>query len=292
MKTTLGRLRVLVREELARASSRFAPTDPDARVPGHLPDELPPSAALDEETWFPGHWMPNYDDMPPEDVERVGQPLGEPDPVDETDDRMVGDGKGNGLPDPNEGGIDDIAGHLKGDEDKIALGDPPLDEVVEAAWLNREIKRYLLQEGPAGAGMVDPTDVHGFYTPFDMEKDHMGTDDLSATWYKSPGWEPGGDGDPYRGPDPYAQMGFHPPAGLDDPTTTPPGVSGEEGFAALRAPVDWTLGIGGDTTKIGGVEAPGPEVGEEGESEEEGEEAGGPKEPGAEEEGAEREEQG
>ena len=255
MKIKLGTLRKLIREEIMPRGGRSAPTDPDAQVPGHLPNELPPSASLvDEEAWVPGRWMPGEGEpVDPEGMERMGEPCG----MDETDAFTQDDGLGNGEPDRNDPDSDefDIADHLKGDKDKTALGDPPPDEeVVEMRILNRQIRQYLLQEYPAGAGMVDPTKKPmGFYTDFDMEKDHHTGDDIQGTWYKSPGRAPGSDGDPFRGPDPYAQLGFHPPDRKD--TTSHPAVNGEEGNAARRAEPAWQLTGGGDTSSMLGANA-------------------------------------
>ena len=212
---------------------------------------------------MPGEGEP----VDPEDMERLGEPCG----MDETDGFSMGDGLGNGESDPNDPDSKDfdIADHLKGSQDKTALGDPaPDEEVVEARILNREIRQYLLQEYPAGAGMVDPRDAKGFYTDFDMEKDHHTGDDIQGTWYKSPGREPGADGDPFRGPDPYAQLGFHPPDRKD--TTSHPAVNGEEGNAARRADPAWQLTGGGNTsTMLGaGAKPATPEVESEDESEE------------------------
>ena len=297
MKVRLGLLREYLREavSLTRTTSRGAATDPDAQVPGHLPEELPPSAATDgieEQAMVPGRWYGGEEPMG-YDRERVGDEIGE-DPVhgmDELDDRMVGDKLGNGEDDPNDPDSDlKIADHLRGDEEKTSLGDPPdetMGENVEVpAWMKRELKRFFLQEYPAGAGMVDPVDAKGFYTPFDMTKDHTGTDDLSATWYKSPGREPGGDGDPFRGPDPHAQLGFHPPKAQDDPTASPPAADGETGVAARLAPPIWQLSAGSDTSKALGANAKADsgEVGSEGEPEE-GEEGQGGEEAEGEEQG-------
>jgi hypothetical protein len=278
-----------------KSTSPAAPTDKDAAVPGHLPNELPKSAALDEEAVVPGRWAPNGYEAEPYDHDAVGDPIGRPAPedegdLDETDERMMDDGKGNGIPDPVTGDEDkDISSHLRGDTDKLCLGSPPeekpthsvWDEGLEPDWLNREINRYLLQEYPAGAGMVDPVEPpHGFYTDFDMDKDHGSVDKVHGFWYASPARQQGADGDPFRGDDPYAQMGFHSPKGPKDGTTHP-AVSGEEGFGALRAPEEWTLNAGGDTsTALGanakpagaGGESEGePEEGEEGEAGEGGE---------------------
>jgi hypothetical protein len=299
VKVRLGLLREYLREALYRASAN-APTDPDAAVPGHLPEELPPSAATDgieEQAMVPGRW---YGGEEPEgyDRERVGDPLG----MDETDERFEDDALGNGEPDRNDPDADDfdIADHLRGDEEKTSLGDPPDETMEESAVLEDldeesfnalaaeafndgdgfmgrrvsladDIRRFFLQENPAGAGMVDPLEPPmGAYSDFDMTKDHTGTDDLSATWYRSPGREPGGDGDPFRGPDPHAQLGFHPPKAQDDPVASPPAADGEEGVAARLAPPIWQLSAGGNTGEVLGANAKDPAsgVGSEGEPEE------------------------
>jgi hypothetical protein len=225
---------------------------------------------LREEAMVPGRW---YGGEEPEgyDRERVGDPLG----MDETDGRMEGDAMGNGF-DPEDDNELHISDHLRGPEEKTSLGDPPDETVREAAWVNRAAKQYLLQEEPAVATGSDPRNAKGAYAPFDMVKDHTGTDDLSSTWYRSPGREPGGDGDPFRGADPYSQLGFHPPRGQKDPTASPPKADGEDGVAARLAPPIWQLSGGGDTSKMLGANAKpaSSDVGS-GDGSEEAEEAGG-----------------
>lgn len=221
-----------------------------------------------EEAWVPGRPMVgDGDSMSPDDVSRLGEPDGMP-AVDETDDRMEGDGKGNGFVDPDEPN-DDMAGHLRTGEEKVALGDP--------TDVNEDIARFFLQEqddqgtqsppgepagatGPDRAGSATSSSAdaakalqRGFYTDFDMTRDHTGTDDLSSTWYRSPGRPAGGDGDPFRSADPYAQLGFHPPAGPDDPGTAPPGATGETGAESLDAPEDESLKTK-DTSELGADE--------------------------------------
>lgn len=183
----------------------------------------------------------------------------------ETDERMVGDGAG-----------DDIAAHLRSNEEGLSLGDP----VQEAGALNAEIGRYLLQEdddqdasAETTGGSSAPAAPTGFYTPFDMEKDH------SSTWYRSPGRAAGTSGDPYRSEDPHTQLGFHAP--------------GSDGEAATLAPPIWQLTAGSDTSKVLGANAK-PDaggVGSDGESEEgeegQGLEGGEPGEEGDEAEGEE-----
>lgn len=242
-------------------------------------------ALLFEEAMTPGRW---YGGEEPEgwDRERVGDPLG----MDETDARMEGDGLGPTQPDPNEEVKLDIADHLRGDEEKISLGNAP-DETMEESLAN-DIRSYFLQEGPAGAGVVDPREPKGFYTSFDMTKDHTGTDDLSATWYRSPGRQAGGDGDPFRSSDPHAQLGFHPPKAQNDPVASPPAADGETGVAARLAPPIWQLSAGGDTSKVLGAGAKpdtgGGESGDESEKSETGTGAEGEGgKPGAEDEEAE-----
>jgi hypothetical protein len=220
---------------------------------------------LREEAMVPGRW---YGGEEPEgyDRERVGDPLG----MDETDERFEDDGLGNGVEDPNEPEFnDDMAKHLRGDEEKLCLGSPdPEDRTDEN--VNYEIARFMLQEEPAAASGSDPRGAKGFYKPFDMVNDHTGTDNPNDTWYRSPGREPGGDGDPFRGPDPYSQLGFHPPAAQKDPVTSPPAVDGEEGIAARRTPEIWQLNGGSDTSKMLGANAHASSdgVGSDGEQEE------------------------
>ncbi len=261
MRVRFGTLREFLFESLARADTPSAPTDPDATVPGHLPNELPGSAALDdelgnppedmdEEAMVPGRWYGGEEPVG-NDRERLGDQNG----MDEADERMENDGLGNGQKDPNEPDYDyDISDHLRGDEEKTSLGSPP-DETMGEGWLRRDIKKFLLQEEPAVATGVDPTDTSGLYTPFDMANDHGDSDQVSSTWYKSPGREPGTEGDPFRGDDPWSQLGFHPPAGEGDPTTTHPAVVGMDGVAARRAPPIWQLNGGGDTSKMLGADA-------------------------------------
>ena len=183
----------------------------------------------------------------------------------ETDAHMMGDNKGNGLGDPeNSDDALDIAKHLRTTDVDDTMGTPPKEEMGSLAlaenlempfWMRRELKAFFLQEEPAAASGSDPRDAKGFYAPFDMTKDHTGTDDPTDAWYRSPGRAAGGDGDPFRGSDPYAQLGFHPPAAQNDPTTTPPSVSGEEGIAARRTPPIWQLSAGSDTSKVLGANA-------------------------------------
>lgn len=219
-----------------------------------------------EEAWVPGRPMVgDGDSMSPDDVSRLGEPDGMP-AVDETDARMEGDGRGNGFVDPDEPD-DDMASHLRSDEERIALGDPVSD-------VNEDIRGFFLQEQddsqgnappgePAGAPGPEPASSatssaadaakalqRGFYSDFDMTRDHTGTDDLSSTWYRSPGRPAGGDGDPFRSADPYAQLGFHPASGPDDPTASPPGATGEDGAEALDAPEDESLKTK-DTSELG-----------------------------------------
>jgi hypothetical protein len=305
VKVRLGLLREYLYEavSMTRVTSPSAPTDRDAAVPGHLPNELPGSAALDdergnppqpgqlgEEAWVPGRWFPNGLEAEPYDHDRLGSPDGMPEDMDETDDRMVGDGKGNGIPDP-EAGDDDLkmSPHLKGDEDKTSLGDVPeekpdhhLGENTDCDWLASAIRSYMQQkplvlEYPAGAGMVDPIEPpKGFYSDFDMSRDHHDGDDIHGFAYNSPARPMGTDGDPRREEDPQSQLRMH-VNGI--PTTAVhPSVSGEEGWAALKAPEIPSLTGGSDTSATlganaysGGVESgDGSEEGEEGEEDQGG----------------------
>lgn len=232
---------------------------------------------LVEQSWVPGRWSPDLGEpVSDDDLEAMG----------EVDDRMVGDGIG--------GSEDDISDHLKADEKGQTLGDPPDETIREHLSLSRELRRYFLQEQEDQDSGTEPADgssappgsegedavgggtsaaPQGFYTPFDMERDH------SATWYRSPGQAAGTGGDPYRSEDPHAQLGFHAP--------------GSDGESKPLAPPIWQLSAGSDTSKVlganakadsGGVdsgdgskesEAPGGDVdaGEEGD-EAEGEESG------------------
>jgi hypothetical protein len=281
VRVRLGLLREYLQAHLDEIASmtrdalRSAPTDKDAQVPGHLPNELPKSASLeddgyqdmDEEALVPGHWAPNGLEAEPYDHERLGDPIGQPSgaegDLDETDDRMVGDKRGNGIPDPNDEDNDlKISPHLTGDEEKTSLGDPSEEEPnnsrfsedIEAPWLDREIKQFMLQEYPAGAGMVDPLEPpQGFYSDFDMSKDHHDGADIQGMWYASPARAKGTDGDPRREEDPQAQLKMHPNA--DDTTTVHPSLVGRDGVAARRAPPIPQLSGGSDTSKTLGASA-------------------------------------
>lgn len=195
---------------------------------------------LSEESMVPGRWY-GGEDPDSSDLERMGDEIG----MGETDDRMVGDDAGAGTTRSTEDGDFDISDHLRSDEEKISLGNPP-DETMEEEFY-RELKSYFLQE--------EQEISKGFYTPFDMIRDHTGTDDLSATWYRSPGREAGSEGDPFRGNDPYAQLGFHPPKAQSDPTASPPAADGESGVSARLAPPIWQLSAGSDTSKVLGANA-------------------------------------
>jgi len=308
VKVRLGLLREYLYEAVAMSAldSPSAPGDPDAGVPGHRPSELPGSAALDdengnppkpgemdEEAWVPGRWFPNGLEAEPYDHERLGDPTGQPSgaegDLDETDDRMIGDGKGNGIPDPDDSDDDlKMSPHLKGDEEKTSLGSPPEEkpekgfygESVMPLWLRYEIReffkqeKHLLLEYPPGAGMVDPTtEPKGFYTDFDMSRDHHDGEDIDGFWYASPARPMGTNGDFRREEDPQAQLKMHPRD--NDPTTVHPSVMGMDGVASRRAPEIPELSGGSDTSKMLGANAkPGggdvdsegePEEGEEGE---------------------------
>lgn len=200
------------------------------------------SEVIAEQAWVPGRWDPRHGE--PVDDEELAA-------MGEVDDRMVGDG------------TDDIADHLRSDEEGRSLGNAPDETMREAEELARELRRYFLQEAtpeqdsdaegadgtsepPGSEGEDsgdggDPTGPAGFYTPFDMTKDHMGTDDLSSTWYRSPGRPMGTEGDPFRSEDPHAQLGFHPPGGSKE---------GEP-----LAPQIWQLTAGSDTSKVLGANA-------------------------------------
>lgn len=281
MKIRLGVLRRMLREasSMTPNGSRAAPTDLDAQVPGHLPNELPGSAALDDEkgnppqpgevdeldeprpqgvnqqAMVPGRW---YGGEEPDGAER--ERLGDENGMDEADARMIDDNRGPTEDDPNDPDQGDMAVHLRGDEERTCLGTPKREEMGtlalgEVAQLNREIRRYMqqLHEEPAVASVsTDPTDTRGLYTAFDMAKDHGTGDEIQGTWYRSPGREAGLDGDPFRGTDPQQQLGFH--VAKKD-STSPPAVSGEEGMDARRVKDPWPLGGGSDTSKMLGANA-------------------------------------
>lgn len=301
MRVRLGLLREFLFEAvLSTHGGRAAPTDPDAQTPGHLPNELPGSAALDdergnppqpgevdEEAIVPGRWAPNGLESEPWDHERLGDPIGQPSgaeigDMDETDDRMIGDGKGNGIPDPSDD-LEDIkmSPHLKGDDEKTSLGSPPEEDPEkgfygEGAWLGHEIhdymqQRQLLLEYPPGAGMVDPVEEpKGFYTDFDMSRDHHDGEDIQGMWYASPARPMGTDGDFRREEDPQAQLKMHVPD--TDPTTIHPAAMGMDGTASRRAPEIGALTGGGDTSQMLGANAkPGVEDVDSDDESEEGE---------------------
>jgi hypothetical protein len=225
-------------------------------------------AILREEAMVPGRW---YGGEEPEgyDRERIGTEVG----MGETDARMVGDDVGAGGIQPEDGDFD-ISDHLRGDEEKVSLGDAPDETMMES--IDDELRAYFLQEaesagGPPETDTVTPAPATGFYTPFDMARDHTGTDDLSSTWYRSPGRAAGGDGDPSRPSDPHAYLGFHPPKAGNDPTASPPAAGGETGTSARLAPPIWQLSAGSDTSKVLGANAKAAPAG--GESGDESEEA-------------------
>lgn len=240
-----------------------------------------------EQAWVPGRWFPNGYEPEPVDKDRLGDGVGMPEPdgdLDETDARSEGDGAGNGIPDPDsDEELDDMSAHLRADQEDLSLGSPPEEQPTHSVWdeavqLNREIKRYMLQEYPAGAGMVDPTKPpKGFYSDFDADRDHGSVEKMQGAWYRSPARPAGTDGDPFRGDDPYTQLGFHSPKGPTD-GTTPPAASGEEGVAARKTPAIWSLSAGSDTSSVlgAGAKPAGEEVGSEGEPEETPEEGEGP----------------
>ena len=182
--------------------------------------------------------------------------------LNQADARMVGDGQGPAGGEEDLNNPEKIAPHLRGDEEKTSLGSPPEEEDA----LKVEIQRFFLQEDdeePAdnepGAPPEDgptpepgtPPNNPGFYAPFDMVRDHTGSEDnYRSFWYRSPGRPAGGDGDPFRGEDPYAQLGFHPPKGPEDPTASPPAADGDTGEAALDVPQEPALKTG-NTRELG-----------------------------------------
>jgi len=234
-----------------------------------------------EQGWVPGRWFPNGLEPEPYDHERLGDPSGLPSgaqgDMDETDDRMVGDDKGNGIPDPQDEDGLKMAPHLKGDEEKTSLGDPPEEKPEslfgEVAWVTTAVKQYLLQEYPAGAGMVDPVEPpKGFYADYDAERDHGSPEQIQGMYYGTPGRPMGTEGDPRRPEDAAATLKMH----CDDtePTTVHPAAMGMDGVAARRAPEIPELTGGGDTSTMLGANAKpgGEEVDSEDDESEEGEE--------------------
>lgn len=103
MKIKLGALRKIVKEQLDKTTSRFAPSDDDARTPGHLPEELPNSTGhVDEESWVPGRWMPGEGEpASPRDLDKLGDVSG----MDEAEDEL------------------EMSSHLSHDSDGQLLGD-------------------------------------------------------------------------------------------------------------------------------------------------------------------------
>ncbi len=100
---------------MTNTTSRAAPSDSDADVPGHLPEEMPTNVVdIDEEAWMPGRWLP-FDGNPvsPANAEKLGS-KSVPDTmsvsVDETDSRVEGDGENDGM-----------SAHLRTD---VGLGEP------------------------------------------------------------------------------------------------------------------------------------------------------------------------
>ncbi len=187
-----------------------------------------------EEAWVPSHYYPDAEPLSDDDEERLGTPMG----LGETDDRMMGDGA---VDISTKDSSEKISDHLV-DEELWALGE-------EHEQLRNEMRNFFLQRETA-----EP--AKGFYSAFDMAKDHMGTDDLSSTWYRSPGRAVGTDGDPYRSEDPYAQLGFRAPE--NDTTATHPAAQGKTGTAALNVPQIWQLTAGGNTSAVLGAGAKSP----------------------------------
>lgn len=169
--------------------------------------------------------------------------------MEETDARTVGDDAG-----PSDENNDmKMSDHLMGDENKTGLGDHA-DGTVDESTFQDDLHAFFLQEAEEGGGEAAPVaSSPGFYTPFDMVKDHTGTEDPNSTWYRSPGREPGADGDPGRSADPYVQLGMH---------------SAKDG--EHLAPQIWQLTAGSDTSAVLGANAKpaGAATGADGEQEE------------------------
>lgn len=112
MKIKLGTLRAVLWEAMSNTRSTVpsAPTDADAAVPGHLPEELPGNMEpVDEEAWMPGRWAP-FDGEPvtKANAEKLGNPSGAE--VEEADARVEGDSDDDGM-----------SAHLRTD---VGLGQP------------------------------------------------------------------------------------------------------------------------------------------------------------------------
>lgn len=90
MKIRISRLRSIIRETIRRVPGMVSNSgDSDAWVPGHLPNELPKSASLEDDN-----------------------------EIDEVDSRSEGDGE-----ERDSTGMT-MAPHLKGPDDKLSLGSP------------------------------------------------------------------------------------------------------------------------------------------------------------------------
>ena len=90
MRLSIKTLSKIIRESLvARTGQVVAPGDDDQVVFGHLPNELPKSASLeeddelDEEAWVPGRWMPGSGEpMSKNDAEKLGDKRGHASDID------------------------------------------------------------------------------------------------------------------------------------------------------------------------------------------------------------------
>jgi len=71
-------------------------------------------------------------------------------------------------------------------------------------FLRKFIREVLLQEGPAMASGVDPTNVGSIYPETERGND------IHSFWYRSPGRGTGGDGDPGRPSNAEEYIGLSP----------------------------------------------------------------------------------
>jgi len=96
---------------------------------------------------------------------------------------------------------------------------------IRLGRLRRLIREAIVTETlGASASGTDPTDHKGFY-PYEIER---GTD-IHGFWYRSPGREPGSDGDPFRPSNAAQYIGQQPP---DDNTVNTPGEDAAEDMEA------------------------------------------------------------
>lgn len=87
--------------------------------------------------------------------------------------------------------------------------------MVTLREVRRMVRSAILRETlGASASGSDTGGAKGFY-PYEIERG----EDIHGFWYKSPGREPGGDGDPYRAKDAAEYIGQKPPP--ENPVNAP-----------------------------------------------------------------------